>query len=225
MTDNVCELSMGEMRDICERNSIKLHMMVPYHSASNGVAEHAIGVLTATAHAMLHNVSLPKKLWVEAFSTATYLCNRTPTRALDRLTPFELLYSMKPDLADLWAFGALCAIAEPSAKLKKLDDHARFCVFVGYKYGGGGYRIWDPEREVVVESQDVIFFEGGLPPPTLHNMTGFDTDADEPLEQVTPLDHMSPQAMPTQAHALSLVGASTTTDPNVVDVSPAPKHP
>ena len=58
---------------------------------------------------------------------------------------------MKPDLADLRAFGASCAIAEPSARLKKLDDRARFCVFVGYKYGGGGYRVWDPEREVVVE--------------------------------------------------------------------------
>jgi len=88
------------MRDICKRDSIKLHTTVPYHPASNGVAERAIGVLTATARAMLHDTGLPKKLWVEAFSTATYLRNRTPTRALDGLTPFELLYGMKPDLAD-----------------------------------------------------------------------------------------------------------------------------
>jgi len=88
------------MRDICERGGIKLHMMVPYHPASNGVAERAIGVQTATARAMLRNTSLPKKLWADAFSTATYLRNRTPTRALDRHTPFELLYGMKPDLAD-----------------------------------------------------------------------------------------------------------------------------
>jgi len=51
----------------------------------------------------------------------------------------------------LRAFGASCVIAEPSAGLKKLNDRARFCVFVRYKYGGGGYRVWDPEREVVVE--------------------------------------------------------------------------
>jgi len=66
---------------------------------------------------------------------------------------------------------------------------------VGYKYGGGGYHVWDLEREVVVESQDMIFFEDGLPPPALHDMTGFDADADKPLEQTTPLDHMSLQAM------------------------------
>ena len=73
---------------------------------------------------MLHDAGLPQKLWAEAFSTATYLRNRTPTRVLDGLTPFELLYGVKPDLADLRAFGAPCAIAEPSAKLKKLPGFA-----------------------------------------------------------------------------------------------------
>jgi hypothetical protein len=32
---------------------------------------------------------------------------------------------------------------KPSEKLKKLDDRATMCYFVGYKYGGGGYRVWD----------------------------------------------------------------------------------
>ena len=27
------------------------------------------------------------------------------------------------------------------------------CVVIGYKYGGGGYRVWDPRRSVVVESR------------------------------------------------------------------------
>jgi len=94
MTNNARELSMGEMCDICERNGIKLHTTVPYHPALNGVAERAIEVLTAAARAMLHDAGLPQKLWAEAFSTVTYLCNRTPTRALDGLTPFELLYGM-----------------------------------------------------------------------------------------------------------------------------------
>jgi len=157
MTDNARELSMGEMRDICERDGVKLHTMVPYHPVSNRVAERATGVLTATVCVVLHDAYLPTKL-----STATYLRNRTPTRVLDGLTPFELLYGVKPDPADLQAFGVPCAIAEPSAKLKKLDDRARFCVFVRYKYGSGGYRVWDPERGVVVESRDVVFFEDGL---------------------------------------------------------------
>jgi len=55
MTDNARELSMGEMRDICERDGIKLHLTVPYHPVSNGVAERTIGVLTTAARAMLHD--------------------------------------------------------------------------------------------------------------------------------------------------------------------------
>jgi len=85
MTDNTCKLSIGKMRNICKRDGIKLHTTLLYHPASNRVAERAIGVLTAAAHAMLHNAGLPEKLWAEAFGTATYLRNRTLTRALNGL--------------------------------------------------------------------------------------------------------------------------------------------
>ena len=87
------------------------------------MAERATIVLTATVRVVLQHAGLPKKLWAEVFSTATYLRNRTMTRVLDGLTP------------------APCAVAEPNAKLKQLDDRARFRVFVGYKYGDGGYRV------------------------------------------------------------------------------------
>ena len=54
--------------------------------------------------------------WAEAFSTATH---RTPTKALDGRTPYEMMYDVKPDLADLHGFGALCAIVGPREKSKK----------------------------------------------------------------------------------------------------------
>ena len=31
------------------------------------------------------------------------------------------------------------------------------CFFVGYKYEGGGYQVWDPKRRVVVESKYLVF--------------------------------------------------------------------
>ena len=63
---------------------------------------------------------------------------------------------MKPDPAHLCAVGAPCSIVEPLKKLKKLDDWVRMCFFVGYKYGGGGYRVWDPKGKAVVESRDIV---------------------------------------------------------------------
>ena len=166
MTDNARELCMGEMREICEESGIKLNTSVPYSPESNGVAGRTIGVLTSAVRAMLHDSGLPKYLWAEAFSAATYVHNRTPTKALGGRTPYEVLYGMKPDVSHLRAFGAPCAIVNPN----ELDDRARarMCFFVGYKYGHGGdsgYRVWDPTRRVVVESsvesRNVVFFEDG----------------------------------------------------------------
>jgi len=49
------ELLMGEVRDICEHDGIKLDTTVSYHPTSNGVAERTVGVLTNAARAMLYN--------------------------------------------------------------------------------------------------------------------------------------------------------------------------
>ena len=51
MTDNIQELCTGEMRKLGEHEGTKLHAMVPYHSASNGSAKHAIGALTSAVQA------------------------------------------------------------------------------------------------------------------------------------------------------------------------------
>jgi hypothetical protein len=111
-------------------------------------------------------------------------------KALGGLTPFEVLYGMKPDVWDLRAFGAPCAVVEPSERLKKLDDRATMLFFVGYKYGGGGYKVWDPKRRVVVESRHVIFFEGGLPLPTLCEFASPTINDDKPIVQPPPDVHI-----------------------------------
>ena len=149
---------------------------------------------------MLHDSGLPKCLWAEAFSTAMYMHNRTLTKALDGLTPYEVLHGMKPDLANLCAFGILCAIVEPAAKLKKLDDQARMCFVMGYKYSGGGYRVWDPEKRVIVKSRDVVFFEDSLPPPPLHSSPMPNDDDDQPIVQQPP-EHLR-EPMPVNAKQL-----------------------
>jgi hypothetical protein len=53
---------------------------------------------------------MPVKFWDDAFSTATYLINRLPTRVLDNATPLERLlgpkakpnYSMLKSFGDMW---------------------------------------------------------------------------------------------------------------------------
>ena len=131
---------MGVVRDICEQDGIKPYTTDLYHPASNEVAECTIGVLTNAAHAVLYNSGL-RILWAEAFNTVTHVRNRTPTRALDGRTPFEVRYGAKPDLAHLRALGAPCTVVQPLEKLRKLDAQSRMCFFFGYKYERGGYRF------------------------------------------------------------------------------------
>ena len=59
------------------------------------------------------------EIWAEAFSTATYIRKRTQTKALAGGTRYEMLYNVKPDLAELRAFGAPYAIVGLSEILEK----------------------------------------------------------------------------------------------------------
>ena len=124
-------------------------------------------MLTNTVRVMLRDSGLAGSLWGEAYMSAAYVHNRMPMNILKGLTPFKMHYGTEPDLAHFRAFSTLCSMVDPLAKLKKLDDCARMCFFVGYKYGSGGYQVWDPKGGVLVESRDMVFFEDGLPPPTL----------------------------------------------------------
>ena len=209
LTDIAQELLMGDMSCFCEAEGIKLNTTVLYHPASNGVAEHTIGVLTNTVCAMLHDVGLPKSLWAEAYCTATYVRNRTPTKTLNGHTPYEMLYDVKPALADLRAFGVPCAIVNPSEKLRKLDDWASMCVFVGYKYRGGGYRVWDLKKLIVVETRDITLYEDGLPLPMYRELAALADDIDEPVMQVPaaePIPHaITPPTLPAPEPASTTV--------------------
>ena len=137
MTDNMCKVSRGNMRSFCDLEGIKPHMSVRYSLESNEVAERTTGVLTNSMRLMLHDSGLS-----EAFNTTTYIHNRTLMKVLGGRTPYEMLYGIRPDMSHLRAFGAPCKVVKPSKLLRKLNSRSRMCYLVGYKYAGGGYRVW-----------------------------------------------------------------------------------
>jgi len=125
----------------------------------NGVAERLNRTLVESTKSILYEAELEDEWWAEAIMTVTYLTNLSPTAALQdqSITPFEAWKGIKPDLSHLRIFGSECWVHVPKALRKKLDDHARKGVFVGYGDTRTTYRVAVNGRVAVY--RDVRFNE------------------------------------------------------------------
>jgi hypothetical protein len=91
--------------------------------------------------------------------TACYMVNKSPSSALDDKTPQEVWTGKKPSLTHLKVFGYDAYVHVPKENKSKLDKKAEKCIFIGYKDGLKGYKLWNPETKKVVYSRDVVFRE------------------------------------------------------------------
>ena len=77
---------------------------------------------------MLIDSNLPHKFWVEALSTAAYLKNRSPTKAIDGMTPFEAWTGKKLEVNHLHIFGCEAFAHISKDERHKLDSKTRKCI-------------------------------------------------------------------------------------------------
>ena len=110
---------------------------------------------------MLPNANLSKSFWAEAASTACFLINRSPSVAIEKKTPQEVWSGNPADYSDLKIFG--CP-AYAHVDNGKLEPRSIKCVFLGYKAGVKGYKLWCPENRKVVISRNVVFDETAMLP-------------------------------------------------------------
>jgi hypothetical protein len=73
---------------------------------------------------------------------ACYLVKRSPSSTLDYNTPQELWNGKKPSLTHLKVFGCESYVHVPKENMSKLDKKDEKCIFIGYKDGLKGYKIW-----------------------------------------------------------------------------------
>jgi hypothetical protein len=108
---------------------------------------------------MLSGVGLGKEFWEEAMGTTCYLVNRSPSLALDDKTPPKVWTGKKPSLTHLKVFGCDAYVHVRMEKRSKLDKKVEKCIFIIYKDGLKGYKLWNPESKKVVYRRDVVFRE------------------------------------------------------------------
>jgi hypothetical protein len=94
------------------------------------------------ARALLKQRGMPTAFWGEAVVTAVYIFNRSPTKALNGMTPYEAWHGRKPAVSHLWVFGCLTFTKE-IGHIGKLDNRSTPVVFIGYEEGSKAYHILD----------------------------------------------------------------------------------
>ena len=108
---------------------------------------------------MLRSVGIGQEFWAEAMETTCYLVNRSPTSTLIDKIPQEVWTGKKPSIKHLKVLGCDAYVHVPKEKRSKLDNKAEKCIFIGYKDGMKGYKLWNPITKKTIYSRDVVFRE------------------------------------------------------------------
>ena len=111
------------------------------------------------ARSMLNGARLGQEFWPVAVNIACYLKNISPTSTLVDKTPYEVWPGKKTYVAHLKIFGYEAFMHVPKEKRSKLDNKDEKCIFVGYKDGIKGYKLWNPVTRKTVYIRDVFFRE------------------------------------------------------------------
>jgi transposase InsO family protein len=161
-TDNGGEYTSKQFRDYLLSEGIRHELTIPKTPEQNGVAERMNRTLVETVRSMLFDARLPKRFWAECLSTAVYLRNRSPSKAVVGMTPFEAWNGIKPDVSHLRVFGSVAYAHIEKDERSKLDGKARKCILLGYGSQTKGYRLYDQEKERVTFSRNVVFEESEI---------------------------------------------------------------
>ena len=168
-TDNGGEYTSNEFETYLKKEGIVHQKTIPKTPEQNGVAERLNRTLVESVRSMLSDSGLPKTFWAEAVNTAAYVRNRSPTVALNNMTPYEALNGHKPNVKHFKIFGCKCYAHVPKDERSKLDSKSKHCIFVGYGSVTKGYRVYDLNGKKVFHCKDVIFHESQVLSPDCDN--------------------------------------------------------
>jgi transposase InsO family protein len=120
----------------------------------NGVAESLNRRLVERVRAVLHHSGLPKTLWGEAIHHVVWLKNRSSTRVLGTVTPYERLHGQKPNLADVPEWGL--PVWVHNDKGSKLDGRGTVGRWIGFDADSThAHRIYWPQKGTVTVERNI----------------------------------------------------------------------
>lgn len=158
-TDQGGEFISREFTNFCVDNGIKRQLTTAYTPQQNGVAERKNRTIMNMVRSMLSEKKIPKTFWPEAVNWTVHVLNRSPTLAVRNMTPEEAWNGVKPSVEYFRVFGCTTHVHVPDSTRTKLDDKSLICVLLGVSEESKAYRLYDPVKQKIIISRDVIFEE------------------------------------------------------------------
>ena len=106
---------------------------------------------------MLSGSGLAQELWEIVVDSTCYLKIRSLALALVDKTPHEVWSGKKPSFAYLRVFGCDAFMQLSKEKRSKLDNKVEKCIFISYKDGVKGYKLWNLVTRKIAYTRDVVF--------------------------------------------------------------------
>jgi hypothetical protein len=160
-SDGGGEFTSKEFSEYLQLDGITRQKSAAECQEQNGKAERTVQSINNITRSMLHHSALDTEFWPYAVQQAVHVKNRTSTRVLDGLTPYEAFHGQKPEVQHLRVFGCLAWGLIPQERRKggKYVARARKAIHLGRAPEYKAYTLLDVETGKTFVSRNVTFVE------------------------------------------------------------------
>ena len=165
-TDGAKELTQGKITEVYRKWKMQMKETTsPHSSYQNANAERAIRTTVTMATAMMLHAQAPKREWIYALRTATYILRRLPTTANpDRKAPVQMTSNSDQPvnlaLLRTWYSPVFVRKQDPETnKRQRFEERGWAGTFMGYQEGVKGYLVRINGKIYPRGPRDVYFVE------------------------------------------------------------------
>jgi hypothetical protein len=150
----------------CTTHGIEIRLTAPYSPLQNGIAERMNTTLVELSRAMLSASKLPEYLWEPTALHAAYLQNRSYTRHLHTLTPYDAWNGKRLDVSHLREFGApVWILLQGKHKDRKMLPKSQRGAYIRYDDGAHAVKYYNTESRTILTSQNFRIVQPVSPEP------------------------------------------------------------
>ncbi|KAJ3708562.1 hypothetical protein LUZ61_012267 [Rhynchospora tenuis] len=157
---------------------ISFQVSCPYTPQQNGVAERKHRHIVELGLASMFHAGLPLKYWDLIFESVVHVINRLLASDHHSFSPFEKLFSHKPDYSFFHVLGCTCFPLLRPYNTHKLEARSEECVFLGYSSLHKGYYCLHIPSDKIYVSRHVKFDETSFPFKSLPSPSNVVVDAE-----------------------------------------------